>query len=67
MGEARIFTLDHRPILFSEAGPRAFLALLDGSRDRAALERDWARSGFAGEASVAMALARFAALPLMLE
>ena len=67
MDEQKIFTLDHRPILFSEPGPRAFLALLDGSRDRAALAADWAVSGFKDEASVDVALARFASLPLMLE
>ncbi len=66
-GEEKLFTLDHRPILFSDPAARAFLALLDGSRDRAALEAAWAVSGFAGAASVDEALARLAALPLMLD
>ncbi len=62
-----IHTLDHRIIKLDEAGPRAFLALLDGSRDQAALAAAWAASPHGGEVSVAAALAQFAAAALLVE
>ncbi len=65
MNEQTIFTLDLRAVLLDQPGPRAFLALLDGSRDWATLEADWAASGHAEETDAASALARFAAVPLL--
>jgi SAM-dependent methyltransferase len=66
-GSPLVHTLDHRVITLREAGPRAFLSLLDGSRDRAALAADWAATPYAGEVSVAAGLAQFAAAALLLE
>ena len=65
MGEDRLFTLDHRAVLLDDPAPRAFLSLLDGSRDWAAIEADWARSGHADGTAAAAALARLAAVPLL--
>ena len=42
-------------------GPRTFLALLDGSRDRAELAADWAASGHSHEVDVDAALHQLAA------
>jgi len=65
LGEDRLFTLDHRAVLLDEPAPRAFLSLLDGSRDWATVEADWARSGYATDTDAAGALARFASVPLL--
>jgi SAM-dependent methyltransferase len=65
MSEDRLFTLDHRAVIVNEPAPRAFLSLLDGSRDWATIEADWARSGHAEEADAVGALARFASVPLL--
>lgn len=65
MGEERIYTLDHRGVVLDHPGPRAFLALLDGSRDKAAVAQDWAATPFAEEADAAATLHRFAAVPLL--
>lgn len=65
MGEETIYTLDQRALKLDQPGPRAFLTLLDGSRDRAAIEAGWAASGYGEETDFANALARFAAAPLM--
>ncbi len=65
-GSKAVFTLDHRVMALTDAGPRAFLALLDGSRDRTALVRDWAASGFGAEIPVDAALAQFAAAALLI-
>lgn len=55
----RVYTLDCRVLLLDEPGPRAFLSLLDGSRDRGALEAAWAATPYAAETTVANALERF--------
>jgi len=65
LGEDRLFTLDHRAVLLDEPAPRAFLSLLDGSRDWAAVEADWQRSGHAEDTDATGALARFASVPLL--
>ncbi len=64
-GLPRIHTLDQRVIELAEPGPRAFLALLDGSRDMDALAAAWAASPHGGEVTVAEALAQFAAAALI--
>lgn len=64
-GTIALITLDLRGVAFSEAGPRAFLALLDGMRDRAGLERDWAASGHGHEVPVAPALDQLARSALL--
>lgn len=65
MGEQTVYTLDHRVLRFEEPEPRAFIALLDGTRDRTALAAAWAASGFAHETGVDAALASIAAMTLM--
>jgi SAM-dependent methyltransferase len=66
-GETRLFTLDHRVIAIGEDGPRRFLALLDGSRDRAALAQDWEATGLAGQTDVDTALQQLARAGLISE
>lgn len=66
IGQQNIYTLDHRVIAMEAAGPRAFLALLDGSRDRAQLATDWAASGHGDEVDVDAALRQLAAAVLIL-
>jgi SAM-dependent methyltransferase len=65
LGEEKLFTLDHRSVILEEPAPRAFLTLLDGSRDWATIEADWARSGHADDTDATTALARFASVPLL--
>ena len=65
MGEETIYTLDQRALKLDQPGPRAFLALLDGTRDRATVEADWKASGYGDETDLDNALARFAAAPLL--
>ena len=65
-GRLRIHTLDHRVLEFAEPGPRAFLALLDGSRDRTTLEAAWAVSPHGGDVPFAAALAQFASAALLI-
>lgn len=65
-GSPYIHTLDLRTITLEEAGPRAFLGLLDGSRDRAALARDWAATPYGGQIGIEPALAQLAAAALLL-
>lgn len=59
-GAKAVFTLDHRVIAFTDPAARAFVALLDGSRDRAALEAAWAESGYADQIVVGPALEQLA-------
>jgi SAM-dependent methyltransferase len=59
-GAPNLFTLDHRMMAFVEPGPRAFLALLDGSCDRAQLQAAWAASEFGNQVSVDDALRQLA-------
>ncbi|MBA2920536.1 MULTISPECIES: class I SAM-dependent methyltransferase [Sphingomonas] len=59
-GDVTLYTLDHRMLAFVEPGPRAFLALLDGTRDRAQLAADWAASGYGDQVSVDEALRQVA-------
>jgi SAM-dependent methyltransferase len=65
MGEERLYTLDQRVVSMDEPGPRAFLALLDGSRDWAAVQAAWAASSYAGEVDAQAALRRFAGVPML--
>ncbi|MFC0206650.1 methyltransferase domain-containing protein [Novosphingobium soli] len=64
-GETRLFTLDHRAIAISEEGPRWFLSLLDGSRDRAELAREWQACGLAAPIDVDAALRQLARAGLL--
>lgn len=64
-GTIVLATLDLKGMAFGDEGPRRFLAMLDGTRDRAALEREWRASGYGDEIPVDMALARFAGSALM--
>lgn len=59
-GATHLYTLDHRIMAFVDPGPRSFLALLDGSRDRAQLAADWAASGYGDQVSVEDALRQLA-------
>lgn len=64
MGETQVFSLDQRRIDLDPVS-RAFVALLDGTRDRAALARDWAAAIGEPDVSVDEALARLARLALL--
>lgn len=55
-----IYTLDHRILGFVEPGPRAFLSMLDGTRDRDALAALWAQTDYGTQISVDDALAQLA-------
>ena len=65
-GQPHLFTLDHHVITMDAAGPRAFLMLLDGSRNRERLGADWAASGHGHEVDVATALAQVARIPMLI-
>jgi hypothetical protein len=65
MGEERLYTLDQRVVSMDEPGPRAFLALLDGSRAWADVQAAWAASPYADEIDAETALRRFAGVPLL--
>jgi SAM-dependent methyltransferase len=66
-GNEHVYTLDHRTMILDQPGPRAFLALLDGTRDRAALAQDWAASAYGHEVDVDTALANFAEACLLIQ
>ncbi|MFC3174577.1 methyltransferase domain-containing protein [Novosphingobium bradum] len=66
-GTVGLISLDLKGVAFADPGPRAFLALLDGTRDRAGLERDWAASGHGHEVPVAAALDHFAKAGMLLD
>ncbi|SFG05334.1 Methyltransferase domain-containing protein [Novosphingobium sp. CF614] len=59
-GETRLFSLDHRLIAITEEGPRWFLSLLDGSRDRAALAAEWDAAGMGSQTDVDTAIRQLA-------
>lgn len=59
-GRRVVATLDHRSAEIADPRARAFLALLDGSRDRDALARDFAATGQDGGVTVDAALAMVA-------
>lgn len=61
LGQQALYTLDHRVIAMELPGPRAFLTLLDGTRDRAQLATDWAASGYGHEVDVETALQQLSA------
>jgi hypothetical protein len=65
-GQTNLFTLNQRAMAFSDPGPRAFLALLDGSRDRAQLEADWAETEFGKQVSVEDALSQLGRAGMLL-
>lgn len=65
-GQTNLFTLDQRAMAFSEPGPRAFLALLDGTRDRAQLAADWAATEYGGQVSVDDALSQLARAAMLI-
>ena len=65
LGWPAVSTLDHRTLTMPEPRARAFVALLDGSRDRRALERDWAAAGHAEDVPVEAALQATAAQGLL--
>lgn len=60
-GHRNLFSLDHNVVTMPVDGPLAFLALLDGSRDRDRLATDWAASGHGHEIDVDSALQQMAA------
>lgn len=64
MGETQIFSLDQRRIDL-DPEPRAFLSLLDGTRDHAALARELAEAIGEPEVSIDDALVRLARLALL--
>ncbi len=64
-GAELLTTLDHLMVPMREPGPRFFLSLLDGSRDREALAADWATSGYGHECDVEQALDMFARTALI--
>ncbi len=64
LGETQVFSLDQRRIDLDPV-PRAFLSLLDGTRDRAALACDWAAAIGESDVSVDDALVRLAKLALL--
>lgn len=66
LGLINLYTLDHRMVAFRDPGPRAFLALLDGTRDMARLADDWAASGHGEEATVEDALRQIAAAGMLM-
>jgi len=65
LGMANLFTLDQRVTEMAADGPRAFLSLLDGSRDRATLAADWAATPYGGEIDPKAALQQLAAAALI--
>ena len=65
LGMTNLFTVDLRITAFAEPGPRAFLALLDGSRTRAEIAADWAASAFGHQVSADDALAQLARAGLL--
>ena len=63
---ATVHSPDFRVVGLDDPGVRQFLMLLDGSRGRADLERDWAQSGFADTISAENALAEVARAGLLI-
>jgi SAM-dependent methyltransferase len=59
-GFVTLHSLDLRTVAFAEPGPRYFLSLLDGTRDRADLARDWAASPYGDDIAVDDALHKLA-------
>ncbi len=60
-----IATLDHMMVPMREPGPRRFIALLDGTRDRAEIAAGWAEIGLPNEVSVEDGLRTFAKAALL--
>ncbi len=60
-----LFSLDLK-VVTMQKGPRHFLSLLDGTRDRAALERDWAASAYGTEVPAGAAVDQLAKAALLL-
>lgn len=65
-GQRNVATLEHRTVAMADERARTFVSLLDGSRDRAALARDWAASGHAEAVTVDDALALIARQAVLL-
>lgn len=65
-GLATVHSPDFRVVGLDDPGVRQFLMLLDGTRGRADLERDWAQSGFADTISAENALAEVARAGLLI-
>ena len=49
--QIQICTLDHHIVKIAEAAPRAFIAMLDGTRTLAELQEQWAQTGYAADTS----------------
>lgn len=64
-GDALVARLDHAMAEIVEPGPRAFLAMLDGSRDKTALGVAWSATSYGREIEVERALAMVAQAPLL--
>lgn len=67
VGEIRLCTLDHRVVEIPQDGPRLFLQLLDGTRDRAAIAARCNADGLPSPELLDTALRQMAAAGLMLE
>lgn len=65
LGMPILFSLDLK-VVTMQRGPRHFLSLLDGTRDRARLERDWAASEYGGQIPASAAVEQMAQAALML-
>lgn len=63
---ATVHSPDFRVVGLDDPGVRQFLMLLDGTRNRADLTRDWAQSGFADTISAENALAEVARAGLLI-
>ncbi|WP_156678366.1 class I SAM-dependent methyltransferase [Sphingomonas profundi] len=64
-GAEIVATLDHMMIAMNEAGPRRFLALLDGTRDHDEIAVAWATLGLPDGVKVEDALRKFALAALL--
>lgn len=67
LGLTNLYTLDHRVISFAEDGARAFLTLLDGTRDQEAIAAAWAQTPHAGSIGATEALRQVARAGMLAE
>jgi SAM-dependent methyltransferase len=65
LGMPTLFTLDLRVTEMTAAGPRVFLSLLNGSRDKAQIAAAWAESPYGAEVDADTALRQLAAAALI--
>lgn len=65
LGWPAVSTLDHRTLAMADPRARAFVTMLDGTRDMAKLADDWEASGHAAEVPLDAALQSTAAAALL--